>query len=1635
MADQLSDPRFIHLRLHTEYSLVDGLIDIKALVKRCAKLGMPAVAVTDQFNLFALVKFYKAAQGEGLKPVAGADLWVCNEADPASPYLLTLFVQNEAGYRALTELISRGYRENQRQGVPQIMAEWLEARNEGLIALSGGRQGQIGRALLAGNRDEARRVLEHWLGVFGDRFYLELQRTGRPGEEEYLAGAVELALGCDAPVVATNDVRFLDPGDFEAHEARVCINQGRVLEDPRRPRDYSEQQYLKSPAEMAELFADLPEALENSVEIAKRCNIRLTLGKNFLPRFPVPEGKTTAEFFAEESRKGLRERLAVRPPIGKGTPEQRAKAYRERLELEIGVINQMDFPGYFLIVADFIRWAKSHGIPVGPGRGSGAGSLVAYALKITDLDPIEFDLLFERFLNPERVSMPDFDVDFCMDRRDEVIAYVAEKYGRDRVSQIITYGSMAAKAVVRDVGRVLGHPYGFVDRIAKLIPFELGMTLEKALQDSEDLKKLYDSDEEVKALIDLARSLEGLARNAGKHAGGVVIAPSELIDFSPLYCEQGGDNLVTQFDKDDVEAVGLVKFDFLGLRTLTIIDWALETINRQRQEQGQPPVDIALIPLDDPDTFKLLKSCQTTAVFQLESRGMKDLIRRLLPDNFEDIVALVALFRPGPLQSGMVDDYINVKHGKQKAEYPHPILEPILKPTNGVILYQEQVMRIAQDMSGYTLGGADLLRRAMGKKKAEEMAKQRDTFVSGAEKNGVQKNVADFIFDLVDKFSGYGFNKCIIGNTVISEANTGEQITVESLFNKPRIFAVHALDETGKLRTRQVSDVVWNGFKPVFELTTTLGKRITATANHPFRTLEGWTNLENLRNGDRIAVPRKLHVPTQKSWPKHELITLAGLLSEGNTCHPTCLYFYGNERALVEDFASAAEQFPDSVARVYPRSNGRLEACVSTGRDTRFRAGQIPWNARQIRISGNLALASGPQTMPIRSGAFRWVEELGLLGKKATEKAIPASVFELCDADLKLFLGRLWAGDGFIATPSQAIPPFYATSSRSLAEGVQTLLLRLGIISRIESKQFKYRDTLRPGFAVWLLGESALEAFAWNISPHIIGRDAQIKLLHERMAVTQPGMTSKDIIPADVRSWVADERIQSGLTWKELEQRSGVSMKEFLGKGSAKKQGFRRSTIARLAKFFSSERLAQLADSDVFWDRVASIESMGMMDTYDLTVEKDHNFVANGIIVHNSHSAAYALVSYQTAWLKAHFPSAFMAAVLSSDMDKTDKVVVFIEECRQMKLTLRPPDINRSEFRFTAQADGSIQYGLGAIKGVGENAIGDILEERRKGGRYADLYDLCRRIDLRKANRRVLEALIRAGALDSFDPNRARFMAELSDALKAAEQHGAMAETGQDDLFGLAAGGVAEAAPRPVAQAEPWSEAERLDHERNTLGLYLTGHPIGEYEDEIVQFVTDRLGPLAEKHDRGAGGGYGQRHEVKAVVAGLVVDLRTKQSKSGKRMGFATLDDRTGRLEVAVFSEAFERCRDYLVKDTLLVAEGSLGYDDFAGQLRLSAERLMSIEQARAAFAKHLTIAWPGPRSGEERNPPLAVDELRDLLKPYRGGGCPILIEYRGRAAQGLIQLGEGWRVVPGEELLSRLRKRVGEGRVRLFYH
>lgn len=1141
-------PSFVHLSLHSEYSIVDGLVRIDALGQAVQAGKMAAVALTDHCNLFATIKFYQKMLSQGIKPIIGCDVFIQTQM---KSNCLRLLVQNNQGHKNLIELVSRAYKENQVGGIPLIKPSWLQRDAcEGLIALSGGLEGELAHHVLTNEKKAWQALIKEIEICFPERFYLEVSRLGQAQETLYLERILDIAYEENLPLVATNQVRFLTAADFEAHEARVCINQGDLLSNPQRVQSYSDQQYLRSATEMATLFADLPEALVNTVEIAKRCSLSLTLGTYYLPRFNVTETLSEGDQLAQAAEGGLKTRLIL-------IDSEAQTAYWQRLKEELKVINEMGFPGYFLIVADFIQWAKNNDIPVGPGRGSGAGSLVAYALGITDIDPLKYDLLFERFLNPERVSMPDFDIDFCMEGRDRVIEYVAQRYGRSCVAQIITYGTMAAKAVVRDVGRVLAYPYGFVDKLAKLIPFELGITLEKALDQEEALIERYGNEEEVREIIDLAKKLEGLTRNAGKHAGGVVIAPTALTDFVALYYEENSEVPVTQFDKDDIETVGLIKFDFLGLRTLTIIHSALAMINQKQVKKNQSSVDIATIPLDDVATFNLLKACNTTAVFQLESRGMKDLIHRLQPDCFEEIVALVALFRPGPLQSGMVDDFINRKHGYEPVEYLHPNLESILCSTYGVILYQEQVMQIAQLLAGYSLGGADLLRRAMGKKKPEAMAKQREIFLSGARERGIEKKLAVLIFDLMEKFAGYGFNK--------------------------------------------------------------------------------------------------------------------------------------------------------------------------------------------------------------------------------------------------------------------------------------------------------------------------------------------------------------------------------------------------------------------------------------------------------------------------SHSVAYALIAYQTAWLKTHYPAEFMAAVLSSDMDNTDKVVTFINECKAMGVTVKPPDINLSCYQFIPHSDTTIHYGLGAIKGVGEGAVAAIIKERETGGKFTDLFEFCHRVDLKKLNRRTLEALVRSGALDGLGDHRASLFFHLEKAVHNAEQVARNHTLGQHDLFSE------ETQQNSLTiQYEPvksWHQQQLLLGEKETLGCYFSGHPIHRYVDELKALDIYKVSELTGENT------------TAIKIAGFITSIRSTVTKRGDRMAFLTIEDDHQNLSVTVFSEAYQTSRDLLHKHQLVVIEGIVEKDEQREEYSMVANSLYDIEKLRNSQAKAINL-YCNPDTLNIK----LQEELGKILTVYQGGECPIQIVYQHAKGEGELQLGKEWWVFPKDEVLDSLIELLGENQVRVIY-
>ncbi len=1148
----MSAPRFVHLRVHSEYSVSDSIVRLDALIGAALADQQPAVAVTDLANLFGWVKFYKAARARGLKPICGVDAWLTNDAERDRPWRILLLARNRAGYLRLCELISRAWIENEYRGRGELRAEWFDAAGadgapmgDGLIALSGAHAGDVGQALLAGNPDAGEALARDWARRFPGAYYLEVQRTGQHEAEAQTRAAAQLAARLGLPIVATHPVQFIARDDYRAHEARVCIAEGEILANPRRVRRFTDQQYFRSQAEMAEAFADLPEALANSVEIARRCSVSMVLGKAQLPQFPTPPGVTLDDYMRRLAHEGLAQRMARLFPEAGTPPEElaaRREQYGQRLDYECDTIVQMGFSGYFLIVADFINWAKQHGVPVGPGRGSGAGSLVAFALGITDLDPIPYALLFERFLNPERVSMPDFDIDFCQDKRYKVIEYVRGRYGEQAVSQIATFGTMASKAVIRDVGRVLDMSYNFCDQLSKLVPVVQNkpLSLARAREAEPMLAEREKQEVEVRELLALAEPLEDLTRNVGMHAGGVLIAPGRLTDFCPLYKPPGAEaGVVSQFDKDDVEAVGLVKFDFLGLRNLTIIELAVGYINRRHPQLG---LDLEKLGFDDPKAYQVLKDANTTAVFQLESEGMKKLLKKLQPDRFEDIIAVLALYRPGPLGSGMVDDFILRKKGQQQIDYFHPDLKGCLEPTYGVIVYQEQVMQIAQTIGGYTLGGADLLRRAMGKKKPEEMAQHRGLFVEGAKHKGYAVDLANKLFDLMAMFAEYGFNK--------------------------------------------------------------------------------------------------------------------------------------------------------------------------------------------------------------------------------------------------------------------------------------------------------------------------------------------------------------------------------------------------------------------------------------------------------------------------SHTAAYAVVTYHTAWLKACFPAEFIAATLSSDMDDTDKVKLFVDDARANRVEVMPPDINASAYRFEPVADRAIRYGLGAIKGTGESAVVSILRARAERP-FSDLFDFCARIDRRIVNRRAIEALVRAGAFDALDADRAKLLANVGRAIDAAEA--AVVAIDQVSLFGDEAGGL-PSAPEWI-RAPAWGDRQRLQEEKTALGLFLSGHLFDAFEAEVRSFVRTRLAEL-------------QPAPQPVWIAGVVTAQRPQMTRRGK-MVFVTLDDGSATLDVAVYNELYEGQRRLIRDDELLVVLGKVSRDEYSGGQRVVAERLLDLVGARQEFGKRLRIRLNGIADSAA---------LRGAIAPFAIGdredtpAIPVVVEYGNGDAACAVELGRRWRVQPHDDLIGAIR-------------
>lgn len=1630
----MSERGFVHLHVHTQYSLLDGAIRVEPLMAQCAEMGMPAVAMTDHGAMYGAVHFQKAAKKAGVKSIIGVDLYMADgdrrDTESRKANHLTLLARNLEGYRNLSTIVSMAWLEGKhpQTGLPRADMELLRENSAGIICLTGDLGGVVNQHLLRGKMDKAERALAELREIFGkEHTFLEIMDAPLPEFKKSREGLIALAQRTGTPLVATNDCHYLTQEDALAHAILMCIQLGKSV-DPEQVMVHGlNSLYLRSPQEMWTLFEDVPEACENTLRIADMIDLKIPLGDVFLPTYDVPEvflkehGFSEAkegidDYFAKVAWDGLEMRFAEMRENGLSYDEEE---YKERLKFEIGIIQHMKFPGYFLIVWDFINYAKQIGVPVGPGRGSGAGSLVAYSMEITDIDPMPYGLLFERFLNPERVSMPDFDIDFCMNRRGEVIDYVTQKYGAMNVGQIITYGQLKARACIKDVGRALGMNYGETDRIAKLVPDELKITLQSALDREPRLKEAYDEEPQVKTLFDIALRLENLNRQAGMHAAGIVISEDPLWHTVPV-CRGANDELVTQFAKDEVEEAGLVKFDFLGLKTLTVIDTAVKLINEQRKKGAEEDFNIRSIPMDDRGVFDTISRGNTTGIFQLESSGFQSLLQKLKPDVFEDIVAAVALYRPGPLGTGMVDDFIDRKHGRQAIQYPHPWLQEVLAETYGTIVYQEQVMKIAQIMADYTLGGADKLRRAMGKKKAKVMDEQRVIFVNGATNKEVPSEKANEIFDLMAYFAGYGFNKCVVGSTRITHALTGERTTVRELFEERRDFTVHAKGDDGKMRPQPVTDVVWNGRKPVFELRTAQGRTLTATGNHPFWTLQGWTNLEDLQVGDRIASPRHMTVPSKKRWPRHELITLGWLLSEGNTCHPTCLYFYNNRQDAIDDFSEAASHFPQTVARIDKRADGRrMEVCLSTGRDTRFRPGQTPWNASTARDTPAQVAA------PTRSGAWRWAEGLGLLNRKAHEKAVPEAIFQLCDEDVACFLGRLWAGDGFFANKTQAVP-YYATSSRRLAEDVQDLLLRFGILSGLHKKTFKYRGKERTGYTVHLFGEGSREAFLEHIAPHAVSREADVALLEQYLSKSEGG-TSKDTLPKEIRHQVDAARRRAGLNWREVQARAGVSNRSFQGDTWRHKKGFRRGTIAKLGEALKDPALVQEATSELFWDRIVSIAPKGVEDTFDLTVDEDHNFVANGLIVHNSHSAAYALITYQTAYLKVHNKVEFMAALMTCDRENTDKVVRFINEAQGMGIEVMPPDVNESDLDFSV-VEGKIRFGLGAIKGVGEGAIESVLEARQKKGAFKSLYDFCERVDLKRVNRRVLEAMIKAGAFDSvglakgskdilaLGSSRARMMGATSTAIDRGQKAQQDLNSGQSSLFGMFAAASSKPTEDYYPDCDPWTDKELLAEEKSSIGFYITGHPLDRYEQEVKLYAKNTTLTMRQL-----------RHREEIAIAGVISTLREKSLKSGKgRMAFIDFEDREGSVEVLCFSSAFAEYEEVLKSDEPLLLKGTVSVegdgDNVSFKIRMT--EAVRLVDARMAKVRRVRIALD---AGEVQD--THIRRLAEVLQKHPGTCTTELrLQIRTQDASGtsVMVLGEDFKVEPSDDLMIAVERLFG---------
>lgn len=1498
---------FTHLHTHSHYSLLAALPKIDELIETAKKNGMTALALTDNGNMYGAIEFYKACKKAGLKPIIGVDAYVAarTRKDKQAGVdnrrtRLILLAKNLAGYKNLIKLVTDAHLEGFYYK-PRVDAELLEKYAEGLLAISPAWNSQISEALKNGDQEKARTLDQWYKKTFGaENFFLEI--THHPdidGHEKSMEMIKKFGKETETPIMAAQDIYYLAPEDKKARDTLMLVNSNAELSERSNGSESAGDFSFISETQAKKYFKNEPEALQNTIKIADMCNLEIELGKWVFPDFPVASGKTLDEELKKNVYDGIKSRNLPE------TPE-----LIERVEYELKVIRDKGYAPYFLVVSDLLRHAREAKI-LSTTRGSAAGSMVSFLTYITTVNPIEYKLPFNRFLNPERPSAPDIDMDIADNRRDEMIAYARQKYGADKVAQIGTFGTMMARGSVRDVTRALGHPYSLGDRLSKLIPMGsqgFPMSIDRAIEMVPELKKAYKEETEAKEIIDLAKKIEGCARHISVHAAGVVIAPSPLIDFTPLQFDPKGEGkIITQYDMYVMEDVGLLKLDFLGIKNLSIL---ADAVSLAKKLEGKE-VDIENVPVDDKKTFEMLAAGITGGLFQLNGSGMTRYLKELRPSSIHDINAMVALYRPGPMES--IPEYIARKHNPTLVKFLDPRMKNILSESYGVMTYQDDVMLVAIELAGYSWLEADKLRKAMGKKIPAEMEAQKDKLIKGLIKNGMTDKKADELWKLIEPFAAYGFNKCLTGDTEIVDTKTGLIQTIKKIWDEKCLPNALSMNAKLSLVSQKTAAIVQNGEKEVFELTTRSGRKIKATGNHPFYTMHGWTKLENISTGAKIAVTRSLEKTVGKKSEKERAVVLGYLLSEGNLCHPHGIYFYSTQDDEIKDFVKACKIFSNFTFKINSSKSAKSVYC-----------GQIdPKKGNTLN---------------------KWIESLGLKNKKATEKFVPENIFQWNAKSLSILLGKMWQGDGCVSIKNEQT--YYATSSEKMAGQVQHLLLRLGIISTIHAKQFKYRGAFKAGWTIVISHRENLGKFKTSAGKYLIGKKKkELEKLCEKSSrvSSHAARGTTDTVPAEIILRIKEIMAEKGISPKELSKMTSLAPRLFFA--DKKKIGYQREVIKIIGTALGSEEIMNYGNSDIFWDEVRTVKKIGVEMTYDMEMPEFHNFVANDIIVHNSHAASYGKVAYQTAYMKANFPAIYMSAVLTADSGDVEKIAEIIAECKRMGIPVLPPSINESfsnftvvkpeESRITNQESrmetekDRIRFGLTTIKNFGEGIADIIISERKVRGKFKSLGDFLNRIRDRNLNKKSLEALIKAGAMDEFG-ERGIMLANMENLLAYNKEKANMADN-QDSLFGGLANSSDSGAddfklsPAPVA-----TQAEKLAWEKELLGLYISGHPLDKFKS-VLEKREITIAKTKTEFQEG----------MIVVIGGIIEEAKPILTKKNDQMMFVRLADMTGTIEVVVFPRVFEEFKKFLVAEKCVAIKGKISNRN--DEISLIAEKIKEL--------------------------------------------------------------------------------------------